>query len=351
MTKLTALIFGVSSSLPIFEPKKNKKYKLEIRKPKICCIGSNLESYDCLNFLLQNNCVIDTLITLPSGENKNVSDYYDLHDLCSRNNIHVVDTTNVNDTETISELRKLKLDYLFTLGWSQIFKEDFINCFSKFVVGTHPSKLPYGRGRAPLPWTIIEDLRVSALSFFKIDTGVDTGSIIFQREFEIPSRTYVKDLYSTVSRELGEGFYAIYKKIFNNEEITFKAQMDEGATVRGKRTPTDGLIEFHRSTEEIDRLVRAVSEPYPGAYCYYKDKKIVFWEVNPDYDRIFSGTRGQILKKVANGILVQFSDGNLWLNNPTDELNNPVEMKFFKIGDKLGYSIQDEIHKLKNLLK
>ncbi len=135
---------------------------------KICCIGFNLDSFEYLRYLVDQGCSIRTLITLPSGQNKNVSDYYDLHDFCKTHTINVVDTTNVNSEETIQELKKIGPDYLFTLGWSQIFKADFIGCFSEFVVGTHPSKLPHGRGRAPLPWSILEDLRTSAVSFIKI---------------------------------------------------------------------------------------------------------------------------------------------------------------------------------------
>ena len=317
---------------------------------KICCIGSNLESFECLNYLVEQGCRIHTLITLPSGHSKNVSDYYDLHDFCETHGIRVVDTTNINAEDTVQELKKLHLDYLFTLGWSQIFREDFIGCFSKFVVGTHPSKLPHGRGRAPLPWTILEDLKTSAVSFFKIDTGVDTGSLIFQRNFDIAPRTYVKTLYSEVAKQLGLGFHAIYNDIANNKEIQFSTQDEKGVTVRGKRTPADGLVEFNAKIEEVDRLVRAVSEPYPGAYCYYKDQKIIFREVAFDEENKYSGTLGQILRKRKNGILVQFSDGILWLNRPCDEHGKPLDMQFFRVGDKLGYNLQDEIFKLKHKL-
>lgn len=323
----------------------------ESEKPKICCIGANIESFECLTHLLGKGCTIDTLITLPSGENKHVSDYYDLHELCESNGITVIDTKNVNTEATVEEVKMLGLDYLFTLGWSQIFKEDFINCFSKFVVGTHPSKLPYGRGRAPLPWTILEDQKESAVSFFKIDTGVDTGKLIFQKVFEIAPRTYVRDLYTRVGKELGMGFYEIYELISSGEEFQFIDQDDKGVTVRGKRTPSDGLILFDKTTDEVDRLIRAVGEPYPGAYCYYKDHKITFWEVELDAGSRHFGTLAQILRKKDNGILVQFSDGNLWLNRPTDENGNAIDMKFFRVGDKLGYNIQDEIFLLKKLLK
>jgi len=314
---------------------------------KIFCIGSNLESYESLKFLVEQKCKIHTLITLPSSTSKGVSDYIDLHEFCQQNGIHVIDTINVNAKETIAELQTLRPDYLFTLGWSQIFKEEFISCFSQFVVGTHPSKLPHGRGRAPLPWTILEDLDRSAVSFFKIDSGVDTGKLIFQREFDIPKKTYVKDLYAKVAKELGLGFYEIYTLIVNNETIHLSDQSSAGVTVRGKRTPDDGLIEFDQDINKVEKLIRAVSEPYPGAYCYYKDQKIIFWEVEFDPEQIYSGTKRQILKKSIDKILVQFSDGNLWLKRPTHEDGSAVNLKLFRIGDKLGYSLQDEIFKLK----
>ena len=314
---------------------------------KIFCIGSNLESYESLKYLIEKQCAVHTLITLPSTSNKNVSDYYDLHDFCNEKGINVIDTTNVNAEETLAQIKILQPDYLFTLGWSQIFNEEFINCFSKFVVGTHPSKLPHGRGRAPLPWTILEELDASAVSFFKIDSGVDTGNLIFQREFQIPKGTYVKELYAMVARELGLGFYEIHKALTNNEAITFSTQDEKGVTVRGKRTPADGLIEFGQTVKSVEKLIRAVSEPYPGAYCYYKDEKIIFWKVAFDEEHRYSGTLGQILKKNKNGLLVQFSDGNLWLNNPTNDNGDALQLKFFRIGDKLGYNIQDEIFNLK----
>ncbi len=318
---------------------------------KIYCIGSNIESYECLKYLVDQGCSINSLLTLPSGSDTHVSDYYDLHEFCATNGIKVVDTTNVNSQETIARLREEKPDYLFTLGWSQLFKQEFISCFSKFIVGTHPSKLPYGRGRAPLPWTLLEDLRSSAVSFFKIDMGTDTGELIFQREFDIPPRTYVKDLYARVAEELGQGFYEIYRIIATGKDFTFSRQNEDGMTVRGKRTPSDGLIEFHNPIQKIERLVRAVSEPFPGAYCYYKDQKIIFWRVAFDEEANHFGTIGQILKKNADGLLVQFSDGNLWLNRPSFEDGTPIEMKFFRLGDKLGYAIQDELYTLKKRLR
>lgn len=315
------------------------------------CIGSNLESFETLKVLVSNGCRIQALITLPSGLGQGVSDYVDLHEFCAEHDIACIDTENVNAEETIERVTEFQPDYLFTLGWSQIFKTEFISCFSEFVIGTHPSKLPYGRGRAPLPWTILEGLTESAVSYFKIDTGVDTGKLIFQRTFEIPPGTYVGELYDRVATELAQGFLELYQSLDKGETITFTSQGEEGITVRGKRVPSDGLIEFNRPAREIERLVRAVSQPYPGAYCYYKDQKITFWRARMNHDLPYSGTLGQILKKKKNGVLVQCGLDSIWLEEPTDEKGKELESKFFRLGDRLGYQVQDEIYYLRQKLK
>ena len=48
------------------------------------------------------------------------------------------------------------------------------------VIGSHPTELPKYRGRAPIPWTIIKNLKESALTFFYIDEGIDDGDILDQ---------------------------------------------------------------------------------------------------------------------------------------------------------------------------
>ncbi|MDE5417221.1 hypothetical protein L3049_04295 [Labilibaculum sp. DW002] len=318
---------------------------------KLFCIGANLESFRSLKYLVDQNCQIDTLITLPKCENENVSDYYDLHDFCVENKIKTIDTVNVNSLEIINILKNEKPDYLFTLGWSQIFKEDFLSCFSYFIVGSHPTKLPYGRGRAPIPWTILEDTKSSAVSFFKIDLGIDTGKLILQKTFDISPGIYAEELYNIVAQELSKGFYEIYQMLIQKVDLPLIEQSNGNFNHRSKRSKSDGLIEFSNSIYFVEKLVRAVSKPYPGAYCYYKDKKIIFWKVEFCANENYVGTLGQIHKKSSNGLLVQFCDGNLWLKNPTFENNESVDIKLFRVGEKLGYNIQDEIYYLRQNLK
>ena len=48
----------------------------------------------------------------------------------------------------------------------------------------------------------------------------------------------------------------------------------------GKRTPDDGLIYWNWQKERINNWVRALSFPYPGAFTFYKDEKIIIDKIS-----------------------------------------------------------------------
>lgn len=318
---------------------------------KVVCIGSNIESDIALRGLVEAECKIDALITLPPNESVGVSDYVDMHPFCQQHGIKVIDTVNVNDRQCIAEVQAINADYLFTLGWSQLFSSSLIQCFSQFVIGTHPAPLPFGRGRAPVPWTILEGLRTSAVTFFRIDDGVDSGKIIKQYFFEVPSDIYAIDLYRLVAENLKKGFIEIYKQISRGESLSFSNQDESNATHRAKRSREDGLIDFHDSAVKIDRLIRAVSHPFPGAYTFYNGKRIIFWGCSLQNLPPYSGVVGQILKRQDEKLLVQTGSGLIWLKNPTNEMGEKIPVNAFHVNAKFGYNVQEEIHLIKNLLK
>lgn len=318
---------------------------------KVVCIGSNLESEIALKCLLQEGCDIAALITRPPQNAGNVSDYVDLHPLCEKYGIKTIDTVNVNAAETIEKVAKLKADYLFTLGWSQLFSGEFLGLFSRGVIGSHPTKLPLGRGRAPVPWTVLQELGESAVSFFFMDEGVDSGALLLQKTFKIPPRPYAWDVYQLVAENLGQGFRQIYQQLAMNNRLEELDQDVSRATYTAKRTRTDGLLDFNKTSKEIDLLVRAVSYPYPGAYTFYKDGRVSFNQCRIVEANDYLGEPGQILEIGEEGIRVKTSDSSVWLSAMQLDDGSPVYGDYFKLHARLGYRLEEEIYRLKERLK
>ena len=319
--------------------------KQKLSKPRIICVGANIESDVALRGLIKKKVNVVSLVTLPSEESDGVSDYVDLHPFCSTNNIKTIDTNDINSTETCLHIKNENPDYIFVLGWSQIFKENLLSIPNEFIVGSHPSPLPEGRGRAPVPWTIIQEKKESAITLFKMSKGVDSGEILVQKYFEVPTNSYASELYNVVAENLRDAFSEIYDNIISNK-IEFKVQDLKKSTYRGKRTPSDGFLNFEKSAYDIEKLIRAVSEPYPGAYTYYQNQKITIFRANNDEVTSYHGTKGQILAKKNNAIMVQAGDRPIWLSKFFIN-GKEVSSKYFKLGEKLGYHLEDELFALK----
>ena len=319
-----------------------------ISNPRIDCVGSNLESEVALKWIFRNDINIVSLVTRPSGS-KNISDYVDLHDFCFKKKIPVIDTNNINDNSTCSKIKSANPDYIFILGWSQILKKNILDLPRKFVVGSHPSLLPEGRGRAPVPWTIIQGLSSSAITLFRMDEGVDSGQILVQKKIDFNAGINATELYNLVAESLGIAFVDFHNKILTNT-ISFSEQNMTKGSYRSKRTEKDGLIDFNQSAYEIDKLIRAVTHPYPGAYTFYNNQKVRVFHSDLDSLPSYIGTIGQIMLIDKRGVLVQSSTSPLWFNKMNVD-GKKVNNNFFKIGAKFGYSVDEEINFLKTELK
>jgi methionyl-tRNA formyltransferase len=295
--------------------------------------------------LLEAGARIVGVATRPAGARGGISDYVDLHPICDAYGIPCVDTDDINATDTVAAIRDLAPDYVFVLGWSQLLRDEALSTPSRYVVGSHPTPLPRGRGRAPVPWMILLGESRGAVSLFRMALGADAGPLLLQRWFDIEPGTDATALYRQVAERLRDAFCELYVQL--REGTVHEIQQDqEQASYRARRTPADGHIDFGQGRDQIDRLVRAVTRPYPGAYTYYRGEKIVVWKSSladvPDH----RGVTGQILARRDERLLVQAGDGPLWLHDLSRD-GQAVEPRELEIGATLGYRIEDEIHALR----
>jgi methionyl-tRNA formyltransferase len=241
-----------------------------MQSPRLICIGSNLESQIALQDLVAADVPVQALITRPASSPGGASDYVDLHDFCAGHNIACVDTININSQETIERIAELKPDCLFVLGWSQLLGAELLALPAVCCIGSHPSLLPFGRGRAPVPWTILQGLEESAVTLFKMELDADAGDIAWQATFNVQADWHAMDLYREIAGLLGNGFTQVYEAIAG-DKLKFQPQNFAQSTYREKRGPADGWIDFSQDAVIVDRLIRAVSQPFPGAYSYHRN--------------------------------------------------------------------------------
>lgn len=232
----------------------------------------------CIESVLDIGGSFDLLITLNDNKAKNKSGRVYLDELSKKTGTPLIKINHVNDQETIDALGEYDIDWLFIIGWSQIASINVLEAPNKGVIGAHPTLLPIGRGRAAVPWAILKGLDRTGVSFFKMDEGVDTGLILGQEVIELGPEETASILYEKVNKAhevLIRNIWPLIKKdsIKGIEQDESKASYWEG------RKPEDGKIESAKmSRVEVDRLVRATTRPYPGAFIELPNgsKKIIW---------------------------------------------------------------------------
>ena len=56
-----------------------------------------------------------------------------------------------------------------------------------------------------------------------------------------------------------------------------QAQRENEATCFGRRTPEDSFLEWHKPASVLHNMVRAVADPWPGAFSYVGNQKFTVW--------------------------------------------------------------------------
>jgi methionyl-tRNA formyltransferase len=268
----------------------------------IAFIGGVKFSHDILSTILKFGWNISVVFTYLDSKKNNYSDFSDFDDLSKKYSFQHVKVDNINDSENIELLKKIKPDLILVMGWSQLLKNDILTIPGFGVIGSHPTQLPKYRGRAPIPWTILKKLKHSALTFFFIEEGIDNGDILDQKIFEIDDDDDATSVYDKIT-VLGEQMIIDnLNKIKNNTFLRKKQNTDEFIENWPKRTPDDGKIHWNKSSNEIQTLVRATTYPYPGAFTILNGKHIKIWKTII-LDESFE-TPGKIIKIDKNGVQI-----------------------------------------------
>ena len=232
----------------------------------------------CIEAVLEIGGSFDLFITLNDAKAKRKSGRIYLDKLSKETRTPLLKINHVNDKETIDALREHQIDWLFIIGWSQIASKEVLEAPNIGAIGAHPTLLPVGRGRAAVPWAILKGLDKTGVSFFQMDAGVDTGLILGQEEIKLGEEETATLLYDKVNKAHEILIKTIWPSLIDGS-LKGEVQDESNASYWEGRKPSDGIIDTKTMSKfEVDRLVRATTRPYPGAYLELTEElKKVIW--------------------------------------------------------------------------
>lgn len=194
--------------------------------------------------------------------------------VCKQNKIPYYKGNPRNDSAVNFLKQQKTIDIILSINYLFIINQDLIEIPKLFALNIHGSLLPKYRGRTPHVWAIINGEKKTGITIHKIVKEVDAGDVVIQKKISIGDN----DTGSEVLNKFKKLYPIIINEAINliiSNKIQFIPQDEWKATYFGKRTPLDGDIDWDWSKERIKNWVRAQAHPYPGAFTFLNNKKII----------------------------------------------------------------------------
>jgi methionyl-tRNA formyltransferase len=235
-----------------------------MEKLKVVFIGGFANGLVAYNYLKANKYV-DIPLAITYSD-----DFHNQRDVHFPNGDNIL-KTGQSKTE-IDLIQSFHPDLILVAGWSELLPTELLEIPKLGVIGFHPSKLPFDRGRSVVAWQLEEGYREGALTMFYYNQIPDGGDIIAQELFNIEENDYLNDVLQKITKSTYNLLRAYFPLVRLGINPRKPQSINEG-TFRRLRTEKDSVIDWNRNSREIYNKIRAISHPYPGAIAYIENEK------------------------------------------------------------------------------
>lgn len=275
----------------------------------------------------------------PKGRGKEIQ-FTPVKEAALRHDIEVFQPHKVKAPEAVEKLRQYEADVFVVAAYGQILSKEILDMPKYGCVNIHASILPKYRGAAPIQWAIIEGEKVTGVTTQMMAEGIDTGDILDILEVEIADNETGGSLFDKLTVAGSSVILTTLKKL-EDDTATRTPQDDSQSSYAKMLDKKLGNIDFTKSAEEIERLVRGLN-PWPSAYTYYNGKTLKIWKAET-MEKDYEGVCGQVVEITKKSVVVKTGDGALAITELQLEGKKRMTTEAFLCG--AGFDVGDVLGK------
>jgi len=233
-------------------------------------LGSKDIGLECLKFLCENQYKLGYELkgVLTNTRGKKIIEY------CKTRSVRLI-----NGLDEFIEMESC--DIVISVQYHEILKKEHIQKAKEIIVNLHMAPLPEYRGCNQYSFAIINEDIEFGTTIHKLEEGIDSGPIIFEKRFPIPSDCWVEELYQiTFDKSVKLFRESMLSLISNNYKLkpqnTF---LDKRTTSFHLRKEIEGLkkIDLSWSKEKIEKQIRGTSmQGFESPYTIINNQKVHF---------------------------------------------------------------------------
>lgn len=217
----------------------------------------------------------------------------------------VIQPASLRKPEAFEELAAWQPDLIVVAAFGQILRQNVLDLPAKGCINVHASLLPRWRGAAPIQAAIRAGDAESGITIMRMDAGLDTGPMLSQFAIRLAPDETGQTLHDRLA-ELGGHLLVETLPAYLSGALQPQPQpTDEHLiTYAGQIKKEEGQIDWSRSAQEIDRLVRAFT-PWPGTFTTWNGRLLKIKAGRPMHGH---ATPGAVVSH-PDGLAVGTADG------------------------------------------
>ena len=261
------------------------------------CIG--------IEMLIKAGYDIQAVFTYRDDPNETVF-YRSVAKVCVDNGLRAYTLDKDNEAQRMAMIEALAPDFVFSFYYRSLLPDAILNLARKGAYNLHGSLLPHYRGRAPVNWVLVKGETRTGVTLHHMVARADAGDIVAQAAVDI----MYEDTAFILQHRLLDATKTLLAEqlplIAKGTAPRIKQDITKG-NYCGRRTSADGQIDWTQPAETTRNLIRAVTQPYPGAFSFIGGTKILIWDSAVDAKA--SGAAGSILS--LSPLTIACGDGAL----------------------------------------
>ncbi len=302
--------------------------KSSINEMKAVVFAYNNMGYCGIEALLRNGFEILAVFTHADDPQENIY-FKSCARLAAQCDIPVFAPADVNHPLWRERIAALRPDVLFSCYYRKLISDEILALAPIGAFNLHASLLPRYRGRAPVNWVLVKGETETGVTLHCMTAAADAGDIVAQHKVGITADDTAASLGDKLVAQASALLDEVLPGILAGN-VTRVAQDENLASYFGGRNAADGELDWRKSATQCHNLVRAVTQPFPGAFSFAGERKLTLWQTRAQASDhgvapgTILSTRPFIVACAEGALEVLFgqSEGGLYLNGTqlADEL-------------------------------
>jgi methionyl-tRNA formyltransferase len=270
---------------------------------RVAIFGYQTWGHRTLQTLLESHHEVVLVVTHPRSDHPYERIWSDsVADLAAEHGVLTMIRGRLDDPELLARLKQAEPDIIVASNWRTWIPPAIFSLPRYGTLNVHDSLLPAYAGFSPLIWALINGETEVGLTAHMMDEVLDAGDIVLQRAVPIGPTDTATDLFHLTVDLIGPITMDALALIATGHTDWTKQDRSK-ASFFHKRSIEDSRIDWTWTAEEIERLVRAQSDPYPNAFTFHCGLRIRVTHASVS-KASYGGTPGRIFIREGDGVVI-----------------------------------------------